>query len=213
MDKLYQNIEKRMIYESSWSRNEKMLEWYEYCRSKHEGQINPLSNEPYILHILRITNLVDKEMNSGRGFNNIVCAAMGIELVDSANVEISEILKSALKIMNDPYHAYETVRIIRDVSLFYTGDEIRSYDSSRLNFLEIKRLSKISYDSISVQWAKIICRSEEISKQKSKVYQEELKEMYNLLKICRDGNFELYSKALIYVVSAIDVLGSITYRS
>lgn len=161
----------------------------EFVTEKHKGQKRKYTEEPYINHLVRVASNFEKDSYL---YNLALCH----DLFEDTDCTEKELLDS---IETDDWWVEDYIDFIKDIkglTDYYTKEKYPNYNRKQRKTFELIRLSKISKEAMTVKYADLIDNCDIVLYDKSfgKIY---LQEKYEILKHCKQGNFDLYYKAIV----------------
>jgi hypothetical protein len=169
----------------------------EFVTEKHKGQKRKYTEEPYVNHLIRVASNFEKDSYL---YNLALCHDL-FEDTDCTENELYEILK-----LNNFENKYEEkdFLILQDfiANVYHLTEKYTKTNYPLLNRKqrkesELNRLVfELDYDSATVKYADLIDNCDIVLYDKSfgKIY---LQEKYEILKHCKQGDFDLYYKAIV----------------
>jgi (p)ppGpp synthase/HD superfamily hydrolase len=161
----------------------------EFVTEKHKGQVRKYTEEPYINHLVRVASNFEKDSYL---YNLALCHDL-YEDTDCNSNELKEML------LDNDFEEKEIKRLlwgIRELTDEYTKENYPELNRNQRKNQELKRLERIPQNSMTVKYADLIDNCDIVLHDKSfgKVY---LQEKYEILKHCKQGDFNLYYKAIV----------------
>lgn len=171
----------------------------EFVTEKHKGQKRKYTEEPYVNHLIRVASNFEKDSYL---YNLALCHDL-FEDTDCSWEEIYNFIMNEITI--HPMFKTEEqrdrmsmmyVKGIKDLTDEYTKTLYPEFNRNQRKEKELKRLSNIKPNSMTVKYADLIDNCDIVLYDKSfgKVY---LQEKYEILKHCKQGDFDLYYKAIV----------------
>jgi (p)ppGpp synthase/HD superfamily hydrolase len=161
----------------------------EFVTEKHKGQVRKYTEEPYINHLVRVASNFEKDSYL---YNLALCHDL-YEDTDCNSNELKEML------LDNDFEEKEIKRLlwgIRELTDEYTKENYPELNRNQRKNQELKRLETIPQNSMTVKYADLIDNCDIVLYDKSfgKIY---LQEKFEILKHCKQGDFNLYYKAIV----------------
>jgi (p)ppGpp synthase/HD superfamily hydrolase len=161
----------------------------EFVTEKHKGQVRKYTEEPYINHLIRVASNFEKDSYL---YNLALCHDL-YEDTDCNSNELKEML------LDNDFEEKEIKRLlwgIRELTDEYTKENYPELNRNQRKNQELKRLKTTPQNSMTVKYADLIDNCDIVLYDKSfgKIY---LQEKYEILKHCKQGDFNLYYKAIV----------------
>lgn len=161
----------------------------EFVTEKHKNQVRKYTNEPYINHLVRVASNFEKDSYL---YNLALCHDL-FEDTDCTELELIDACKLAGLLVE------ETNKLIQDIYYLtdkYTKENYPDSNRKERKERELSRLSRISIRPMTVKYADLIDNCDIVLYDKGfgKIY---LGEKYEILKRCKQGDFDLYYKAIV----------------
>lgn len=161
----------------------------EFVTEKHKGQVRKYTEEPYINHLVRVASNFEKDSYL---YNLALCHDL-YEDTDCNSNELKEML------LDNDFEEKEIKRLlwgIRELTDEYTKENYPELNRNQRKNQELKRLKTTPQNSMTVKYADLIDNCDIVLYDKSfgKIY---LQEKYEILKHCKQGDFDLYYKAIV----------------
>ncbi len=161
----------------------------EFVTEKHKGQVRKYTEEPYINHLVRVASNFEKDSYL---YNLALCHDL-YEDTDCNSNELKEML------LDNDFEEKEIKRLlwgIRELTDEYTKENYPELNRNQRKNQELKRLKTTPQNSMTVKYADLIDNCDIVLYDKSfgKIY---LQEKYEILKHCKQGDFNLYYKAIV----------------
>lgn len=170
----------------------------EFVTEKHKNQVRKYTNEPYINHLIRVASNFEKDSYL---YNLALCHDL-FEDTDCTEEELIKSFDETVLLDKDGNSLIEGINELTDV---YTSENYPQWNRKKRKEHELQRLSTISQESMTVKYADLIDNCDIVlhDKEFGKIY---LKEKYEILKHCKQGDFDLYYKAIIKHNESIKLL-------
>lgn len=161
----------------------------EFVTEKHEGQPRKYTNEPYVNHLIRVASNFEKDSYL---YNLALCHDL-FEDTDCTPQELEEVLDYNVNVDKDGYSLVEGIYELTDE---YTKEKYSVLNRAKRKEYELWRLAQISPESMTVKYADLIDNCDIVLYDKGfgRIY---LQEKYEILKHCKQGDFDLYYKAIV----------------
>ena len=177
-------------------RQEKLLQFVKEC---HGDQVRKYTGEPYWNHMVRVASLVSHLDPEEMSIEVALCH----DLFEDTECTLITLREFMVTIGYDMLESRLTCHGVKDLTDQYTAEAYPKDNRAERKAKECKRLSRITYTSQSVKYADMIDNSESITvsdKAFAKVYLSEKKE---ILRIMRNGDFDLYIQCCAIVANNI----------
>ena len=162
-----------------------------FASEAHQGQMRKFSPEPYIVHPIRVSEIV-KYYNPRLP---VMAAALLHDVVEDTLVSETALSVFLHNIM-EPEEAAETLRLVMQLTDVYVKSSYPQLNRSRRKQLELERLATISPDAQTIKYADIIDNTSEMDSFDPEFGPEYLQECLAILKKADKGNVSLRTKAL-----------------
>ena len=166
----------------------------EFVTEKHRNQVRKYTNEPYVNHLIRVASNFEKDSYL---YNLALCHDL-FEDTDCTELELLDIYHETHPFWRaDPFdNDKKFCSMVWELTDFFTSTRFPNDNRKQRKQWEIERLSQISSEAMTVKYADLMDNYEVIfyGTDFGKVY---LQEKYEILKYCKQGDFNLYYKAIV----------------
>lgn len=162
----------------------------EFVTEKHKNQVRKYTGEPYINHLLSVASYFEK-------YSVEWYIALCHDLLEDTDCTTDELINQLKKDKLIRNNIAEIYRGVKDLTDYYTKVNFPELNREERKSRECLRLSKISSSAMSVKYADLIDNLTSIAEYDKKFAMIYLQEKYEILKHCRQGDFNLYYKAII----------------
>jgi len=164
----------------------------EFVTEKHKGQVRKYTEEPYINHLIRVASNFEKDSYL---YNLALCHDL-FEDTDCTDDELESFLYKCDDSING-IPIFMFICDINDLTNEFTKEKYPDKNRKQRKALEIQRMkNNLYYNASTVKYADLIDNCDIVLYDKSfgKIY---LQEKYEILKHCKQGDYDLYYKAIV----------------
>lgn len=169
---------------------EKLEAITDFARRAHEGQRRKFIDEPYINHLIRVSDFC-REVTSELP---VIAAAVLHDLLEDTAVTTGE-LSQFLSEQFSPEETRRTLKLVQELTDIYTHGDYPELNRDKRKTREAERLGKISATAQTIKYADILDNSLDIMKSGSGFAPKYLIEAKMNLEKMNRGNKELYKRA------------------
>lgn len=161
-----------------------------FAAKAHEGQQRKYTSEPYIVHPVRVMEMVKQ-------YNDDVCvlsAALLHDVLEDTEVTPSEMRTFLLQHLNAA-QADRVMRLVTELTDVYIRKDYPQWNPAKRKHKEAERISENSADTQTIKYAGIIDNCLAVASQDTDFAQIFLWECKHLLQYIPKGNKQLFQKA------------------
>ena len=178
---------------------EELLQFVKEC---HGDQIRKYNNEPYWNHLYRVAETVST-LSSDMMYIEIALCHDLFEDTECTHVTLREFLIGIGYDIHDARFVCGGVKHLSDV---YTKEAYPKWNRKERKEEECIRLGEISFNVQSVKYADLIDNSDSILKEDKGFARVYLKEKKDILKVMKNGDFDLYLKCCAIVHNNLELI-------
>ena len=175
----------------------------EFTREAHGEQRRKYSPDHYIVHPIRVMELVKKHTDDIA----VLSAAVMHDVLEDTEITEEELGEFLSKTMNKP-DADRTLTLVVELTDVYIKRDYPNLNRRVRKEKEVQRMEKTSSDAQTIKYADIIDNSAEIAEHDPDFARVFLYECRNLLRKMKNGNKQLYDLAVEKVEGGIKKLKS-----
>lgn len=157
----------------------------------HGDQMRRYSGDRYIVHPLRVMNMVNNYTNDV----TVLSAALLHDVLEDTTTTADEI-KSFLQTIMSPEEAERTIKYVKELTDVYIKKNYPQWNRKKRKLKEADRLQKASAEAQTIKYADIIDNCPEIIREDPDFAQRYLKECRQLLYKMSKGNHQLRQLAM-----------------
>jgi (p)ppGpp synthase/HD superfamily hydrolase len=162
----------------------------EFATRAHGNQKRKYSDEPYMVHPVRVMEICRKYNNDV----TVLAAALLHDVLEDTNCTREELFNFISSIFNDE-QASRIAYYVDELTDVYTKEPYRNMNRRKRKKLEAERMEKTSPEAQTVKYADIIDNCNEITVHDPEFAAVFLHECRHLLEKMNKGNRELLSRA------------------
>ncbi|HET8855293.1 MAG TPA: HD domain-containing protein [Salinimicrobium sp.] len=172
----------------------------EFARRAHKDQKRKYSQEPYIEHPKRVAEMVRTVKHS----TEMICAAYLHDVVEDTPVSLNEI---------EQRFGTRVAQLVNDLSDKFTKKDFPDLNRRKRKEKEVERQSMIDPDAKTIKLADVIDNTPDILRNDRNFARKYIPEMDALVNVLKDGDPELFRRALKEVQKAKEVLRNKTQKN
>lgn len=171
--------------------NELIKKIYDYAEGAHGNQKRKYTGDPYITHCLRVMQTCAEYTDDV----TILSAALLHDVLEDTQVGEDELKEFLLTVMKKE-DAGKTLQLVIDLTDVFVKEAYPHMNRKERKIKEAERLHTIHPDAQTVKYADIIDNTVDITKNDKGFARKYLKEVKDILSGMKEGNAELYERAM-----------------
>jgi len=171
----------------------------EFAREAHGDQRRKFAPEPYIVHPIRVMELCRQHTNDIA----VLAAALLHDVLEDTSVTADQMEDFLVTVLNEK-QAKQTGQLVIELTDVYIKKNFPEWNRRKRRAKETERLSKASGHAQTVKYADIIDNSRDIVNAESDFARKYLEECLAIVKAMKQGNKDLYEKALATVEECLE---------